>query len=202
MALAQAFKRHARVFAMPIKPCIRTYPWEYHCLTTVVTSWRHLAVWDPFSGEGGTATVFKGRAAQVLMSDAEPSRACDFVGDALSPKTFARAASMMKRPFAIVTSPWFSMLDMFIPVAVASTAELACVQVPTAYFTDGPIPRMEYISRLAAAGRVVMVASKNARNPHTGRRAMWLVIARNSAVLNEHVNPRASGGGWLTMYGM
>lgn len=116
------------------------------------------------------------------MSDLNPTHLVDFVGDALSPKTFAIAAATMGTKFAIVTSPWYTFLDAFLPLAIASVAEFVCVQVPDTYMTQGPRARLRFLRRLGKTGRLFLLYSRGKRNTSTGKRAVWMVVFKTTDV--------------------
>eukprot|EP00873_Tetraselmis_striata_P013665 jgi/Tetstr1/433929/TSEL_023106.t1 len=169
-------------------PCIYTSPWEYPCLTACVKTWRQVCVWDPCSGFAGTAHALFGRARRVILSDINPCRVSHFVADALPPETHDKATALCNEPFVVVTSPWFSHLDFLLPLLAASKADIRCVQIPSTYLTQGPLPRMDYLDSLLTAGRVLIIASKHPRNPDTNKRALWLVVGRDSATLTAHLS--------------
>eukprot|EP00873_Tetraselmis_striata_P044140 jgi/Tetstr1/464404/TSEL_009197.t1 len=77
-------------------------------------------------GFAGTAHALFGRARRVFLSDVNPSRVSHFVADALSPETHDKAAAMCKEPFVVVTSPWFTHLDLLLPLLAASKADICC----------------------------------------------------------------------------
>eukprot|EP00873_Tetraselmis_striata_P028588 jgi/Tetstr1/448852/TSEL_036078.t1 len=131
-----------------------------------------VCVWDPCSGFAGTAHALFGRARRVILSDINPSRVSHFVADALSPETHDKATALCNEPFVVVTSPWFSHLDFLLPLLAASNADISCVQIPSTYLTQGPLPRMDYLDSLLTAGRVLIIASKHPRNPDTNKRAL------------------------------
>eukprot|EP00873_Tetraselmis_striata_P015083 jgi/Tetstr1/435347/TSEL_024265.t1 len=66
------------------------------------------------------------REGRVFLSDVNPSCVSHFVADALSPETHDKAAAMCKEPFVVVTSPWFTHLDLLLPLMAASKADIRC----------------------------------------------------------------------------
>jgi len=43
-------------------------------------------------------------------------------------------------------SPWFTHLNLLLPLLPAYKAEICCVQIPSTYLTQGPRPQMNYLS--------------------------------------------------------
>jgi hypothetical protein len=60
-------------------------------------------------------------------------------------------------PSVIVTSPWFSVLDIALPVIVESATVVACIHVPGHFLASGLGPRYAYLRRLQQCGRLVVL---------------------------------------------
>lgn len=183
--ISRAFKKYAHLQAKPTPPCIPTWPWEYLPLIQAVPSLTSSFVWDPWAGKGGTRSALQ--ATRVLLSDVVAYAGNDFVADALCPDTHARARRTIGEPYVIVTSPWFSLLDLFIPLAAKSAATMTCVQAPVTYLTQGPPPRTAFFRSLAESRRLCVVMSAQARNPLTQQRALWIVICQVGEEVDRHI---------------
>ncbi len=84
-------------------------------------------------------------------------------------------------PFdAVVTSPWFSVLDVALPLLVDAARVVACVHVPGHYLSSGPLPRFAYLQSLQRQGRLLILYGLP-RGP-TGWRCAWLVVFRSAAI--------------------
>ena len=49
----------------------------------------------------------------------------------------------------MVTSPWFAVLDIAVPLAVMASRVVACVHVPSYYLTDMTESRARYFRKLS-----------------------------------------------------
>eukprot|EP00873_Tetraselmis_striata_P024310 jgi/Tetstr1/444574/TSEL_032425.t1 len=62
--------------------------------------------------------------------------------------TTMTAQSRLEAPFVVVTSPWFQLLGLTLPI-MASCADILFVQVPIFYIAHGPSPRVQWLRHLA-----------------------------------------------------
>lgn len=126
----------------------------------------------------------------MAANDIVHYRGCDFVADALCPYAARVAARKIKYAFAVVTSPWFSMLDLYLPTALVSCAFLVSVHAPhTTYMTHSMVARMAFLSKLALAGRLYVMLSAKARNlDYTGQRAVWLVDSQPETTVWQYIS--------------
>jgi hypothetical protein len=53
----------------------------------------------------------------------------------------------------VVCSPWFSVLDVALPLAVAASRSVVCMHVPGHYVASGLEPRYTYLRELQRQGR-------------------------------------------------
>ena len=65
----------------------------------------------------------------VLDNDLNPNRAADLHMDVLQPAFHAYAATLCATD-AVVANPWFTVLDLALPLAIAAARMVACVHVP------------------------------------------------------------------------
>eukprot|EP00873_Tetraselmis_striata_P028787 jgi/Tetstr1/449051/TSEL_036266.t1 len=84
----------------------------------------------------------------------------------------------LEAPFIVVTSPWFQLLDLALPI-MASCADILFVQVPIFYIAQGPSPRMQWLRHLGDCGRLHIIAGDMQRN-RTTRRTLWLAVFRDN----------------------
>ena len=158
-------------------------------------------VLDPMAGSGATARALTTWGARVITNDLNPAFDCDLCEDALQPalyemvlstvavatqsvsstgsttrgKMSLESTSRRRERLVIVTSPWFQLLDLSIPLMMLYSKVL-CVQVPATYIVQGTPARMQFLQRLADEGRVHVVAGAGVRNRIARRPTLWLVI--------------------------
>eukprot|EP00873_Tetraselmis_striata_P029768 jgi/Tetstr1/450032/TSEL_037079.t1 len=85
----------------------------------------------------------------------------------------------LEAPFIVVTSPWFQILDLALPI-MASCADILFVQVPIFYIAQGPSPRMQWLRHLGDCGRLHIIAGDMQRNRTTRRSTLWLAVFRDN----------------------
>eukprot|EP00873_Tetraselmis_striata_P045115 jgi/Tetstr1/465379/TSEL_010065.t1 len=85
----------------------------------------------------------------------------------------------LEAPFVVVTSLWFQLLDMALPI-MASCTDILFVQVPILYIAQGPSPRMQGLRHLGDCGRLHIIAGDMQRNRTTRRSTLWLAIFRDN----------------------
>ena len=88
---------------------------------------------------------------------------------------------------AIVTSPWFTVLDLALPLAAAHARTVACVHVPGHYVTDAHPNRVAYLLSLMQAGRLHILW--NLPKGPSGRRCGWLIVFTNSWMRDKLIRP-------------
>ena len=97
---------------------------------------------------------------------------------------------------AVVSSPWFEVLDLVLPQAVATGLDVVCLHVPGGYLAYGSSARQELLRGLAEQGRVLVVQGL----PRIGtlRCCAWLCIFR-SALMRDRMVKQDCSVGWLRM---
>eukprot|EP00854_Cymbomonas_tetramitiformis_P022862 gene22862-biopygen23645 len=78
---------------------------------------------------------------------------------------------------AVVTSPWFAVLDIALPLAVLASKKVACIHVPSHYMTDMTESRAKYFRHLSHAGRLHVI--DHLEHGPIGRRFMWALVFKN-----------------------
>ena len=74
----------------------------------------------------------------------------------------------------VVSSPFFALLDIALPLAVRFARQAVCMHVPAMYYTDAPAQRLSFFRALEAQSRMHTIMHLP-RGP-LGRRCMWIVI--------------------------
>jgi hypothetical protein len=88
---------------------------------------------------------------------------------------------------AIVASPWFTVLDLALPLAVHFARSVACVHVPGHYVTDAHPNRAAYLQTLMAAGRLHILW--NLPKGPSGRRCGWLLVFASNELHERLIRP-------------
>jgi hypothetical protein len=142
---------------------------------------------DPFSGTGTITRVLSKTGRRVYTNDIHPGHTAVSHRDALQPGFYTELRQQLGVVDAIVTSPWFAALDLALPLLVEAAASVACVHVPGHYLTSGVEPRYKYLRELQAQGRLHVIMGLP-RGP-MGRRCIWLLVFRSSAVRQRLLSP-------------
>jgi hypothetical protein len=74
----------------------------------------------------------------------------------------------------VISSPWFRMLDLAAPLALAGSSIVTCLHVPGHYFYDAHPIRHAWLKQLHAEGRLVVISGLII-GP-LGRRCIWLLL--------------------------
>ena len=168
--------------------CVETTPAEVQWLLARVDLRDCRRVADPFSGTGAIASELRQAGlSQVLSNDLSRVRSADSHEDALQPGFYQALSQRQGGLDAVVTSPWFSVLDVALPLAVAASRVVACVHVPGHYLASGLEPRYAYLRSLQQQGRLVVLFGLP-RGP-LGWRCAWLVVFRSSALRAKLMRP-------------
>ena len=150
---------------------------------------------DPWSGSGGIAADFGAAQVQVSTNDINPRYPAETHCDALYPSYYRQVAKRMGLD-AIVTSPWFAVLDLALPLAVMAARSVACVHVPGHYVTDAHPRRRSYLQSLMSEGRLHVLFLGN-KGP-LGRRCLWLLMFADRTTKERLLLPQLQGGATWT----
>ena len=145
---------------------------------------------DPFAGTCSIASVFLRQGHRVITNDINPSMPTHTHLNALLHSTYAKLQEKA-RIHVIVTSPFFAILDLALPLAVLYAHHVVCCHVPGHYVTDGPSPRMEWLRGLLRQERLMIIAGLPV-GP-MGRRCIWLCIFRTKELRQLMVKPGSAG---------
>jgi hypothetical protein len=136
--------------------------------------------WDPWCGTGTTAhrLLEHPHSAHVhtILSDVDPSVAADHYGDALDPRFLYGIRDVYRGIDIFVTSPWFTMLDLALPLMIGVAAAAVFCHVPGHYLTNMPEARRDWF-RVNAPH--VHIVSNLPVGPY-GRRCAWICWFRTS----------------------
>jgi hypothetical protein len=141
-------------------------------------------VLDPCAGQGGIVSALRSLGYVVKSNDVNPEHACDACEDAMQPVFYKRHPADY-----IVCSPWFAMLDVFLPLMVAASVKACFLHVPGHYYTSATPCRLSYLAALAAAGRLFVLTGLPV-GP-VGRRCLWLCVFPDAASCRRHVRTGA-----------
>jgi hypothetical protein len=178
-------------------PCVATTAEEVQWLLSRVNLIECQSVVEPFNGTGAIAAALKGAGCStVLTNDLCDLRAADMHVDALQPAFLNHAGQRLGCPVdAVVSSPWFTVLDIALPLLVAAARTVVCLHVPGHYVSSGVMPRYAYLQELQRQGRLVVLFG--VPRAAMGWRCAWLVVFRNAAVKRALLRP-----GWKEQPGL
>jgi len=149
---------------------------------------------DPFCGTGTIAKVLRQKHLQVVNNDVNQLHPADYHSDALQPGFYKKM--LQKHEYqAIITSPWWAVLDIAVPLLAAFAKEVAWVHVPSYWFFDATEARGRFLYTLQQQGRLLIVGGL-ARGP-MGRRSMWLGIFADKPRRDKAVAVAHEGQIWL-----
>ncbi len=144
---------------------------------------RH--VLEPFNGQGNISeALLQHGCCKVTTNDLCRSRKAVMHQDALQPGFYAAAASTGAETVdVIVTSPWFTVVDIAVPLMIASGAEVVAVHVSGRYLSSGAEPCLAYLRALQSQGRVAYLMGLPSGKQ--GPACMWLLVFRDRALREQ-----------------
>ena len=151
-----------------------TEPVETQVLLKHLHSLAGYSLMDPFCGTGGIVNVLRQHDLVVSTNDLNPVHDADSHEDALQPCFYKD-----KSVDVFVTSPYFAVLDLALPLMVHFAKVAVIVHVPGHYLYDPTEPRQRYFYSLIERMAVILGLPKGP----LGRRCAWLIIARSPSVL-------------------
>jgi hypothetical protein len=161
--------------------CVPTAPEEVSWLLDRVQLAECRCVLEPFNGTGTITKMLRAAGLTVHSNDLSLARDAHLHSDALQPRfytTIERTAQLQLD--AIVTSPWFAVLDVALPLIVAAARVVACIHVPGHYISNGVEPRHAYLRQLQREGRLLVLFGLP--RAATGWRCAWLIVFKSAAV--------------------
>jgi hypothetical protein len=138
---------------------------------------RHLSgfsLMDPFAGTCGIVDVLAAAGYVVSTNDLNPTHGTVLSQDALQPKFYKG-----KSVDIFITSPYFAVLDLALPLLVRFAKVAVMVHVPGHYLYDPTEPRQRFFHSLVDRMAVILGLPKGP----LGRRCAWLIVASSAEVL-------------------
>eukprot|EP00854_Cymbomonas_tetramitiformis_P002099 gene2099-biopygen2000 len=166
-----------------------TLQWGLELVITVPHEVKHLAmevnwktvsrVWDPWAGTGVISEVMKEQweHLEFMCNDWNPQLNWPEARNALQPGNYRAWKERYGVCDAVITSPWFAVLDIALPLAVMASRMVACIHVPSHYMTDMTGSRARYFRKLCHARRLHVVG--HLEQGPIGRRCMWVLVFKN-----------------------
>ena len=155
---------------------VKTEPAEVQVLLRHVRELAGYSLMDPFAGTGGIVTVLGEAGYSVVANDLNPAHGTELVQDALQPGFYKD-----KEIDIFVTSPYFAVLDLALPLMIKFAKVAVMVHVPGHYLYDPTEPRQRFFYSLIDRMAVILGLPKGP----LGRRCAWLIVARSAEVLRE-----------------
>ena len=147
---------------------------EVRALLAVLDFSRCGVIVDPWAGAKVVAEEFSKNDYKVISNDLSGAHGCELQEDALQPGFYRRLVQRHGRIDALVFSPWFTYLDLAVPLAMLFAARVVCVHVPGHFVTSPHPARLAWLRELQLRRRLRVVVGLP-RGP-TGRRCLWLCI--------------------------
>jgi transposase InsO family protein len=160
---------------------VPTLPDEYTPLLMRVR-WDHVStVIDPWCGTGSTSQQLRiwpqSSHTSATLSDADLSVGAHVHGNALD-ATYLAQLRTAYGPFDVaITSPWFTMLDLALPLLMTLATKAVFCHVPGHYITNMPQGRRDWLRSLCTQRRAVVIANLP-RSP-MGYSCLWLCVFRS-----------------------
>jgi len=112
-----------------------------------------------------------------MNNDWNPQLGWTEARNALQPGNYRAWRKKYGQCDAVMTSPWFAVLDIALPLAVLASRKVACVHVPSHYMTDMTESMAQYFRHLSHAGRLHVIS--HLEHGPIGRRCMWVLVFKN-----------------------
>ena len=113
----------------------------------------------------------------MVSNDANPEHGAQFAEDAGQVWFWRKLVQRVGSKPGVVTSPWFELLDLVIPLMVRERPEVVCIHVPYGYVTAAPEARHKYLRGLAEDGRLFLLAGLE--RYATLRSCAWLCVFKD-----------------------
>lgn len=168
-----------------VTECVHNTFEEIDRLFKVIHSNELYNVCDPFGGTGTISKYIKNnfKDIQIISNDlCKHHGEHDFYENALDIEFYEQFGESFD---AIITSPWFAILDLAIPILMKYARYFIAVHVPAYYITNAHEHRIKFIKRLMRQGRVHIVGNL----PHAviGWRCVWLLIFKDRSTARRYI---------------
>ena len=152
---------------------------------------------EPFAGSGNIVRVLRKHGLQVVSNDLNPAHGARYCLDACQPRSWETLSMHLGVNGAVVTSPWFDVLDLALPVMMHKAA-IVCMHVPYGYVPAGGIARQAFLAQLAREGRLMLIMGLERQGGL--RNCAWLCVFASRQLRSRMV--RCDGVvdvGWFRM---
>ena len=172
-------------------PCVETMISEVQRLAQCIDLSRFHTATDMWSGSRTIGLTLAKYGIRTVNNDLDSSKEADYHLDALQPSSYRTIAEEEPGSMSlIVSSPWFSMMDLAGPLAVIQADSLVCLHVSSSYLGSPVEPRAQWANSLAQQGRLHVVKGVET-NRSLKRKCAWLVIAKTPELLKQLLRPEA-----------
>lgn len=159
--------------------CVKTVDDEVKRLLEVVKFSDICSILDPHDGTGCITKYLREHLdskVKIVSNDICPEHGNpEYTENSLNDNLYKQYG-----PFdAIVTSPWFVMLDVMIPFMLKHCKYFLACHVPSYYILNPPGPRLSYIKKLSREKRIFVISSMTRDNP-TRQSCVWLIIFKSN----------------------
>ena len=152
---------------------------------------------EPFVGTGIIAQSLRKVGLKMVTNDLNPRHGGQYSMDACQPSSWRVLGAHLGAKGAVVTSPWFNVLDLALPLMVEQ-APVVCVHVPYSYVPSGGIARQAYLAQLACEGRLLLVMGLERQG--NLRNCAWLCVFRNKELREQMVRTDVTADvGWFRL---
>jgi hypothetical protein len=166
--------------------CVKTIDKEVQRLLDIIDFKDVNYILEPFDGTSCISKYLKtklGKELKMLTNDISPDHGNpDLCENALDSKLYNEHGQFD----AIVTSPWFAMNDIAIPLMMKHCKYFLAVHVPSYYICNAPAPRMQFIKKLTKEKRLFIISDMPRDNP-TRMSCLWMVIFTNKDVAKKFI---------------
>tara|TARA_Y100000816_G_C26073050_1_gene564630 strand:- start:822 stop:1484 length:663 start_codon:yes stop_codon:yes gene_type:complete len=176
--LSMCMPYEAKFYRTPgLTECVHNTFGEIERLFDVIHTENLNDICDPFSGTGTISEYIKEKMSciNIVTNDiCDKHGNPDFTENALDNSFYEQFG----QPFdAIITSPWFSVLDIAIPIMLKHVKYFIAVHVPAYYITNAHDHRIRYLKRFIKNKQIYIVGNL----PHAviGWRCVWLIIFKD-----------------------
>jgi hypothetical protein len=139
---------------------------------------------DPFSGQNTISIESKKFGYKIITNDINPNAKTHFKLDAAQPQFYKDMVTRKLNSF-FITSPWFPILDIVLPLMVAFAKNAAFVHVPGYYISCAPKARLNFFAKLAAEERIHFIYGLP-RGP-AGFGCVWICVFKNKITKDQYL---------------
>ena len=179
-----------------VPECVPITMPELNVLTDHVDLTMITSVADPWSGTCTIPRYFKASGHVVTSNDICQRYEAHLHEDALQPALY-RKFKAKGLCDAIISSPWFKMADLAVPLAVEFADRTVCMHLPGTFIVDASEARAVWLSQLKAEGRLFTVLS--IPPGHVEHRCIWLCVFKTRALRDAMVRPGRLRNRYLTL---